>query len=247
MRSCTILVAVIATLLAHMGFGQQHRQRLNPIIDLLELKRPVFGLYTPSNPRDGRGGAPAGVVVVRQPSELARMAIAKRRIDFLLNGSMERGLDIAMSEFTEFIRGMVDAGAIVKAPYLRLSHPMMVKTPKISTDPAKAIETISRQLNLGVSGIVFVDTESAEEVRQGLAAMRFKSKGGTRPNNAGSAPAYWRMPPVQYKEKADLWPLNPNGELVNFSIVESKEGLAHLNEIAAVKGIGVLFPGAGTL
>jgi 2-keto-3-deoxy-L-rhamnonate aldolase RhmA len=29
--------------------------------------------------------------------------------------------------------------------------------------------------------------------------------------------------------------------------VESKEGLKHVREIAAVKGIGVLFPGAGTL
>jgi 2-keto-3-deoxy-L-rhamnonate aldolase RhmA len=29
--------------------------------------------------------------------------------------------------------------------------------------------------------------------------------------------------------------------------VESKEGLAHVREIAAVKGIGVLWPGAGTL
>jgi 4-hydroxy-2-oxoheptanedioate aldolase len=51
----------------------------------------------------------------------------------------------------------------------------------------------------------------------------------------------------EYKEKADLWPLNPRGELVNWTIVESKEGLAHVREIAAVKGIGVLWPGAGTL
>src|SRR5262245_36584657 len=152
MRSRTILLAVIVTLLANMGLGQQHRQRLNPIIDLLEQKKPVFGLYTPSNPRDGRGGAPAGVAVVRRPSELAKIAITKRGIDFLFNGSMELGLDITMSEFTGFLRGMVDDGALVKAPYPRLSHPLMLKTPKISTDPTRAIENISRQLNLGVSG-----------------------------------------------------------------------------------------------
>jgi len=55
------------------------------------------------------------------------------------------------------------------------------------------------------------------------------------------------MSEKDYKDKADLWPLNPKGELVNFTIVESKEGLAKIREIAAVKGIGVLFPGAGTL
>jgi 2-keto-3-deoxy-L-rhamnonate aldolase RhmA len=84
-------------------------------------------------------------------------------------------------------------------------------------------------------------------VQQGLAAMRFKSQGGTRPDAVGSAPAYWGITEQQYREKADLWPLNSNGELVNWTIVESKEGLAKVREIASVKGIGALFPGAGTL
>ena len=94
---------------------------------------------------------------------------------------------------------------------------------------------------------MFVGVESADEVKTGLAAMRFKSKGGTRPDNVGNAPAYWGMSEKEYKEKADVWPLNPNGEITNWTIVESKEGLKHIREIAAVKGIGVLFPGAGTL
>jgi 4-hydroxy-2-oxoheptanedioate aldolase len=94
---------------------------------------------------------------------------------------------------------------------------------------------------------MFVETESAEEVRQGIAAMRFKSKGGTRADDIGTAAAHWNMTADQYKQKADLWPLNPDGELINWTIVESKEGLAHVREIAAVKGIGVLWPGAGTL
>src|SRR4051812_31755098 len=77
--------------------------------------------------------------------------------------------------------------------------------------------------------------------------MRFKSKGGQRPDAVGDAPAIWGMSEKEYKAKADVWPLNKSGELVNFTIVESKAGLANIREIAAVKGIGVLFPGAGTL
>ena len=96
-------------------------------------------------------------------------------------------------------------------------------------------------------GIVFVGVESADEVKQGLAMMRFKSNGGTRPDDIGNAATLWGVSEKEYREKADVWPLNPKGELVNFTIVESKEGLAHVREIAAVKGIGVLFPGAGTL
>ena len=94
---------------------------------------------------------------------------------------------------------------------------------------------------------MFVGVESADEVKTGLDAMRFKSKGGTRSEDVGQAPAAWGMSEKEYKEKADLWPLNPNGELVNWTIVESKVGLEHVREIAAVKGIGVLWPGAGTL
>jgi 4-hydroxy-2-oxoheptanedioate aldolase len=94
---------------------------------------------------------------------------------------------------------------------------------------------------------VFVGVESADEVKKGLAAMRFTSKGGTRPADVGIAPRYWGISESAYRERADLWPLNPNGELTNWTIVESKEGLAHVREIAAVKGISVLFPGAGTL
>src|SRR5690606_23178669 len=114
-------------------------------------------------------------------------------------------------------------------------------------DPSLATANIARQLNLGVSTVVFVDVKSAEEVKTGLAAMRFASQGGTRPDDVGAAPAFWGMSEAEYRTKADLWPLNPRGELVNWTIVESKEGLERVREIAAVKGIGVLFPGAGTL
>ena len=56
---------------------------------------------------------------------------------------------------------------------------------------------------------MFVGVESADEVEQGLAAMRFKAKGGTRPDEVGVAPKYWGMSEKDYRDKADVWPLNP--------------------------------------
>ena len=184
---------------------------------------------------------------MKTPLDLAREALGNRASDFVFNGNMEGGVDRVLPAFTEFVKGMAEAGALTKTPYLRFSHPLIVKTPEIARDPSMAIQNISRQLNVGVSGIMFVGVECAQEAKLGLAAMRFKSKGGTRPDDVGMAPAYWGLTEKQYKDKADLWPLNPNGELVNWTIIESKEGLAHTREIAAVKGIGVLWPGAGTL
>jgi 4-hydroxy-2-oxoheptanedioate aldolase len=157
---------------------------------------------------------------------------------------MEGNFDRGYGPFVDFMKGMVDGGTL-KAKQLHL--PLFVKMHEIAPDPALGAANIAKQLNLGVAGIVFVDVKSAEEVKTGLAAMRFASKGGTRPDDVGTAPQVWGISDKEYRDRADLWPLNPNGELVNFTIVESKEGLAKVREIAAVKGIGVLFPGAGTL
>jgi len=243
-------IAVIATFAVGSAcmIGQaQTRHRLNPMIDLLEQKKPLFGVYWPGNPQGRRGGPPPADAVMKTPTEWAKEALAYRNADFLFNGSMEGGVDRAIGGVTDFVKATAAAGALDKTPFPRFPHPLMVKTPKIAPDTAAAIQNISRELNLGVSGIMFVETESADEVRAGIAAMRFASKGGTRPDDLGMAPAIWGMTEQQCKQKADLWPLNPDGELVNWTIVESKEGLAHVREIASVKGIGVLWPGAGTL
>ena len=267
MRSGTRLAVVGLLILGtgHIGYGQK-KAHLNPMIALHMEKKPIFGLYAPSNPRGrgNRGGAPGATTanstavnpttpapatppapppVVKTPAELAKAALEYDKSDFVFDGTMEGGVDRGIPAFTEFVTGM----AAASSPDLRWKHPLSVKTPEIAPDPAKAIDNISRQLNLGVSTVVFVGVESADEVKQGLAAMRFKSKGGTRPDDVGNAPAYWGLSEKDYKAKADLWPLNPNGELTNWTIVESKAGLEKVREIAAVKGISVLFPGAGTL
>lgn len=267
MHARWVLTASAITLLAALVFSEDASpRRLNPVVELLMQHRPVFGVYAPSN-RRGRGGVPGASVPgapgqaagapgatstpnadpPRTPAQLALDALGYKDADYIFDGSMEGDFDRAFPPFAEFMTGMAEGGALQKSSTPRLHHPLIVKTHLIAPDRALAAERISKQLNLGVSGIVFVGVESADEVQAGLSMMRFKSKGGTRPDDVGGAPAYWGMSEKEYREKADLWPLNPAGELVNWTIVESKEGLAHVREIAAVKGISVLFPGAGTL
>ncbi len=197
----------------------------NPMIALHERQEPVFGLYVP------RG----------EPAQAAAEFMESGVGDYVFHSAMERGVDEALPGFEELVQAMGALGANAR------SHPFVVKMEKISED-AQAAEHVHQQLAAGVSGVMFVHVESAEELRTGLDAMRFQSNGGTRPDDMlGMAPEYWDMTPEEYRAKADLWPLNPEGELVSWVIVESLEGLANLREIAAVPGIGVLWPGAGTL
>jgi 4-hydroxy-2-oxoheptanedioate aldolase len=250
-----VLIVTAATIVATIPAVSQSRRHLNPMIDLLAEGKPVFGLSAPSA-RGGGGGqrgaggggaAPATPAPVRTPLDLAKDTLAHPESDYFFNGNMERSVDPGIESLTQYAEALVEAGAIVKSPYHRLLAPLSVKTPKIATDPAKAVENISRQLNLGVTSMSFVHIDTAQELEQGIAAMRFKSKGGTRPDGIGNAPKYWGVSEQEYRERADVWPLNPNGELVAWAIIETREGLANVRQIAQVKGLGVLIPGAGTL
>jgi 2-keto-3-deoxy-L-rhamnonate aldolase RhmA len=194
----------------------------------------------------GGGGFTPPAPAAQTMDEAAKLTVAYKAADFL-NQSMEGGVDNAIGPFSEFMKALQRAGVLEKTPYPHLTHPYYVKTPKISRDPAKAIQNISKQLNTGMTGVIFVGVDCAKEVQLGLAAMRPKSKGGTRPGDYGDAPDFWGMNAKDYERKADVWGLNPDGELVNWTIIESREGLKNAREIAKVKGIGVLIPGSGTL
>jgi 2-keto-3-deoxy-L-rhamnonate aldolase RhmA len=240
--------AVTAALLGAAAAGAQQSHHLNPVIQLLEQHKSVMGSYAPSN----RGHAAVEgelppLVGNDTPQTLAGKTVANESSDFVFVGSMEYHYDEMFPEFSTFATALQAAGPLSHTKPVYLAYPIIAKIPLIAPEPGEVVSHISKQLNLGTSGVMFVGVESAAEVKRGLAAMRFAANGGTRPNEVGSAPAYWGMSEQEYRRKADLWPLNPQGELINWTIIESKVGLQHVREIAAVKGIGVLWPGAGTL
>ena len=76
--------------------------------------------------------------------------------DFVFDGSMEGNFDRGYAGFAEFVKGDGTARDLLEGPALRLHHPLIVKTPEIAPDPAKAAQQIGKQLNLGVSGVMFV-------------------------------------------------------------------------------------------
>jgi 4-hydroxy-2-oxoheptanedioate aldolase len=149
-----------------------------------------------------------------------------------------------------FLQAMTDAG-LKPNPN---DHPLITRLPIFHDDPVAARERIAEMLNLGVHGIVFPDMESGEEAQQAIAAMRFAetarskfpSPAGVRPGAVGQAPAFWGLTPDAYKRKADVYPINPDGELASIFIVESVKGIENSREITRARPT-VAFPGPGTL
>ena len=115
-------VAVLTTVVP----AQTPRQRLNPMIELLEQGKPVFGLYAPRAGGGTRGAAPADPAApppaVRTPADLAKDALGYTKSDFVFDGSMEGGVDRGFPAFSALASAMRDAGVLIRSPFLRLHH-----------------------------------------------------------------------------------------------------------------------------
>jgi 2-keto-3-deoxy-L-rhamnonate aldolase RhmA len=237
----TVIALGLSVIALSVSGQAQGQRRLNPMIALHEKGLPVFGITHPAivAPR-GRGAAAETAPPAALPSlmDAARETMAYKFADFDYNSYSAANAE----RFLGYMAAMLAAGGSMS------SHAFISKIPIVHDDPAAATARIIEQLNAGHAGIIMQEVETADEVRTALAAMRFKSKGGTRPDDGiGLAAAYWHLSEAQYREKADPWPLNKNGELVLWAIIESKKGIANVREIAAVPGVTVLTVGAGTL
>ena len=224
----------------------QDSDRMNPIIALHEQGLPAFGIAHPRIETRGRGrrgrgrGAATSAAATTPPppidlTQAAKDTVAYDRADYLYTSG-------ASETFLRYLEEITEAGGSMR------THPFTAKIGIWHRDPAAVTERIIRQLNAGHSNVSMEAVESAQEVRDVIKAMRFVSAGGTRPEtDLENAAAYWGLTVDEYKEKADVWPINPNGELLISVIVESLDGLANIREIAAEPGVGEIFAGYGTL
>jgi 4-hydroxy-2-oxoheptanedioate aldolase len=241
------LLVLGSPLVAQAQQARQGAQHLNQMIPLLEQKLPVLGIANPAYTAGrggggGRGGAaPAGdAPPPPQPAldQVAKETVAYTLGDYEYNSYSQN----SAQRFKEYMEAILAAGGSMK------THPFISKVPIFHTDPARSTALIHEQLGAGHVGIWMQQVETAAEVDQAIAAMRFTSKGGTRPeNDVAFAARYWGLSEAEYREKADVWPLNPNGELVVFVIVESKAGIDNIREIAAHPAVQMISTGAGTL
>ncbi|MBA2305118.1 MAG: hypothetical protein H0W08_21165, partial [Acidobacteria bacterium] len=75
MRSRLVSTVSGVAILGALAAGQSPT-RLNPMISLLQAKKPVFGLYAPSPPRGNRAPGSEAPVPARTPAHLATEALA---------------------------------------------------------------------------------------------------------------------------------------------------------------------------
>ncbi|MRH28057.1 aldolase [Microbacterium sp. SYP-A9085] len=160
-----------------------------------------------------------GVRAVRS-GEIALLAKATGH-DFLYIDTQHAVFD--GQQITQIAQAALGAGV---APFVRV---------RSAADP-----DISRYLDAGILGIVAPDVVSADQARQLVAAAKYGPMG--RRSVAGMSVHYdFRAVPADVQMRAE------NDAVMVFCMIESREGLDSIEEIAAVPGVDGLYLGLGDL
>jgi 4-hydroxy-2-oxoheptanedioate aldolase len=111
-------------------------------------------------------------------------------------------------------------------------------------------------LDLGAYGIVWPRISTPEQAYNAVAACRYANlptapyyqPTGLRGDGPMAAARYWGLSQQDYYKKADVWGVQPTGEILVILMIEDVAGINNLEAILKrVPGIGVLLFGEGDL
>jgi len=111
-------------------------------------------------------------------------------------------------------------------------------------------------LDLGCYGIVFPHISTVDEAYNAVAACRYPrlktaeryEPAGIRGDGPTGAVRYWGLTQPEYYARADVWPLDPKGEIFVILQVEDTKGVENLDDmLKKVPGIGAILIGEGDL
>jgi 4-hydroxy-2-oxoheptanedioate aldolase len=207
--------------------------RLNNIIRAWEQGRPAFASFAHADPQTAieLSAAPYDGVVFEMEHSPFDVQALQDALQYLLNRKQ-----------------IFTAGSLAPAV-----------TP-IARVPANGVErnqSFAKQaLDRGVYGVVWPHIGDADQAYNAVASCRYArpktasayEPAGVRGDGPTSASRYWGLTPQEYYAKADVWPLNPHGEILVFIQCESVKGLANLDDILTrVHGVGCVLIGEGDL
>ncbi len=231
-RLVAIAVAIIAwfSLAGGPSRAQEKPMHLNPVIAKLAEGKTVYGLIT----------GDLSLVNARETS--------RAPVDFVYADEEHNPVDLPGLHM--FLLGMSDRGMVFHKGNLQPNVALFARFPQ-EADQSQWV--VQESLDMGLMGFIFNGVSSKEQALAAVQSMRYpQPKGakypepvGIRGSGAANATWIWGVNTEEYERHADLWPLNPDGDLLAIIMIESADGLKNLEDIASVPGVGALFVGAG--
>ena len=226
--AAALLAALV--LASRVPAAQQPPLHLNPVIAKLAEGRTVYGLNT-------------GDLSLVSAREAARAPV-----DFIYVDMEHNPLDFPALHL--FLMGMSDRAMVLKKGNLQPNVALLARFPP-EADQSQWV--VKQALDIGLHGVIFNGVDRKEQALIAVTSMRYPQlKGstyyepnGVRGSGPGNATWIWGISGAEYERHADLWPLNPEGDLLAMLMIESVEGLNNVDAIASTPGVGALFVGAG--
>jgi 4-hydroxy-2-oxoheptanedioate aldolase len=232
MRALSILVLATATLVCATASADS--PRLNRMIELWESGKPAIGTFARFRDVDGA------------------LYYGTSELDFVIFDTEHGPTDF--TQLRIFVQFLIDKAQLMKKGNLQ---PNVTPLARIPSNGGERNQWVIKQvLDLGVMGLMSPHIRNVEEARALVANSRYPQKLGAAdndpPGERGVSPTnaarYWGIPVPEYFERADTWPLDPNGEIAAIAMIESAEGVKNIRAILReVKGIGAVFIGPNDL
>ncbi len=207
--------------------------RLNKIIEALEAGKPAITTF-------------AG------PSIDNAIAVSSAKYDGVVFESEHNPYDI--KELRHCLQYMLNRKQILDGGTLA---PAVTPTVRIPPNGGEMNQWLAKQvLDIGYYGIVWPHVSTVEEAYNAVAACRYPrprdaeyfEPEGQRGDAPGNAARYWGLSQQEYYKKADVWPLNPEGEILCIIMCEEVKAIENLPDmLKEVPGIGVVLIGEGDL
>jgi 4-hydroxy-2-oxoheptanedioate aldolase len=149
---------------------------------------------------------------------------------------------------------LLNRGAIARSGSVVPAITPIVRIPPNGSEKSQVYA--KQALDLGAYGIVWPHISTVEEAYNAVSACRYPrlagvpryEPAGIRGDGPTAAMRYWGLTQAQYYERADVWPLDPKGEIFVILMMEDTRGIENLPDILTkVPGIGAILIGEGDL
>jgi 4-hydroxy-2-oxoheptanedioate aldolase len=207
--------------------------RLNGVIRALEQGQPTFTAFSPAE----------------VTSALSMSQSKYDGVVFEMEHNFWDGRGLRDSfQYMLNRRQIVDSGSLA---------PSVTPMVRIPPNGEEKNQWLAKQaLDLGAYGIVWPHISTVDQAYNAVAACRYPrlksaplyEPAGIRGDGPTTAARYWGLTQQEYYARADVWPLNPKGEIFVILQMEDTVGITNLPEILKkVPGIGAILIGEGDL
>ncbi len=239
--SVTVLLTAVALTIAAQTAQTPKPKRINQAIELLAEGQPIY--YT---------GSHSGTTGTYEQG----VKDAQTYADYISYDMEHAPFDV--KGLQEYMRGLVAGGPS------RSGHrtPAVIVNVPVNGMDAEAVHAnawmFNQVLATGVHGVMLTHADDPGAIRAFVEAVRFPihqegvgvdglPEGRRGVHGVANAAQIWGVSQEEYEDKADPWPLNPNGELLLGVKEEDKYALANVDENLKVPGIGMAEWGPGDM